>query len=135
MWLIEIEAEIYAEGYPRTRGKWGALGSEAQKSLATGLRSLILRSARSYPEFAITLSGRAAVNKHMLRSAFDDLMDFTPIMAEVAPEAVEKVVEAKFLQELPQDTVDRLRREEADQAKWREEMRKIPEDKGPANRS
>jgi hypothetical protein len=128
-WLIDLESEIYAEGYPRARGKWDVLGREAQKNLATGLRSLILRSARGYSEFAVALFERAAGNKHMLQSAFDDLMDFTPIMAEVAPEAVEKVAEAKLLQELPQDTFDRLRREEADQAKWREELRKIPKDK------
>jgi hypothetical protein len=89
-WLIDLEAEIYAEGYPRARGKWDVLGREAQKSLAEGLRSLILRSARGYSEFAVALFERAARNKQMLQSAFEDLMGFTPIMAEVAPEAVEK---------------------------------------------
>src|SRR5690606_29164908 len=116
-WLIDLEAEIYAEGYPRARGKWDVLGSEAQESLATGLRSIILRSARGYPEFAIALFERAASNERMLRSAFDDFMGFTPIMAEVAPEMVERVAEVKFLQELPQDAYDRLRREEAEEAK------------------
>ncbi len=38
-WLIDLEAEIYADGYPRVAGKWNVLGSEAQKSLATGLRT------------------------------------------------------------------------------------------------
>jgi|TARA_R100000322_G_scaffold169672_2_gene142494 hypothetical protein len=128
-WLIDLEAEIYAEGYPRARGKWDVLGSEAQESLATGLRSIILRSARGYPEFAIALFERAASNERMLRSAFDDFMGFTPIMAEVAPEMVERVAEVKFLQELPQDAYDRLRREEAEEAKWREETRAIPKGK------
>lgn len=128
-WLIDLEAEIYAEGYPRARGKWDVLGHEAQKPLATGLRSLILRSGRSYPEFAVALFERAAGNETMLRSAFDDLMGFTPIMAEVAPEAVEKVAEEKLLQELPQDEYDRRRREDAEQAKWREKVRAIPKEK------
>lgn len=128
-WLVDLEAEIYAEGYARPRGKWDVLGHEAHKSLATGLRNMLLRSARSYPEFAVALFERAANNEHMLRPAFDDLMSFTPVMAEVAPEAVEKVAEAKLLQELPQDEYDRLRREEAEQAKWREEIRAIPEEK------
>lgn len=128
-WLIDLEAEIYADGYPRVAGKWNVLGSEAQKSLATGLRSLILRSARSYVEFAVALFERATSNKRMLQSAFDDLMGFTPIMAEVAPGAVENVARAKLIQELPQDAYDRIRREEAEQAKRREEIRAIPEEK------
>jgi hypothetical protein len=128
-WLIDLEGEIYAEGYPRARGKWHILGNEAQKSLATGLRSLILRSARGYPEFAVALFERAAGNERMLRSAFDDLMLFTPIMAEVAPEAVEKVAEANLIQELPQDAYDRRRREEAEQAERRKKIAAIPEEK------
>lgn len=128
-WLIDLEAEIYAEGYPRAHGKWDILSGEAQKNLASGMRSLILRSARSYTEFAVSIFERADGNRHMLQSAFDDLMGFTPIMAEVAPEAVEKVAKAQFLRELPQDTFDRLRREELDHAKWREELQRIPKDK------
>ncbi|MCR6732847.1 MAG: AAA family ATPase [Afipia sp.] len=128
-WLTDLETEIYAEGYDRPRGKWDALGHEAQKSLATGLRSTILRSARSYPEFGVALFERAASNEQMLRSAFDDLMGFTSIVAEVAPESVEKVAEAKLLQELPQDQFVRLRRQDEEQAKWREEIRNIPKEK------
>ncbi|QSZ57714.1 ATP-binding protein [Rhizobium sp. ZX09] len=128
-WLIDLEAEIYAEGYPRARGKWDVLSSEAQKSLATGLRSIILRSARGYPEFAVALFERAAGNKQILRSAFDDLMGFTPIMAEVAPQAVEKVAEAKLIQELPQEAYDRRLREEAEQVERRQQIAAIPEKK------
>jgi hypothetical protein len=128
-WLTDLETEIYAKGYDRPRGKWDVLSHEAQKSLATTLRSTILRSARSYPEFAVSLFERGVSDERMLRSAFDDLMGFAPIMAEVAPEAVEKVAVAKLLQELPQDKFDRLRREEAEQAKWRDEIRRIPKEK------
>ena len=82
--------------------------------MATALRSLLLRSARGFPKFAVALYERAAADDtRMLDAAFDDLVGFTPIMAEVAPEAVEKVAQAKLLKELPQDTYDRLRREEA----------------------
>lgn len=129
IWLIDLEREIYAEGYPRKRGKWDALSSEAQKSLASALRSMILRSARSYPAFAVALLERATANDRMLRASFDDLMGFTPVMAEIAPDAVAKVAEAKLIKELPQDTEDRLRREHEEQSKWRAELRKIPKDK------
>ncbi|MCW2319155.1 hypothetical protein M2322_004724 [Rhodoblastus acidophilus] len=128
-WLIDLEAEIHTETYPRARGKWDVLGREAQKSLATGLRSLILRSARSYTEFAIALFERTTRDKQRLQSAFEELMGFTPIMAEVAPEAVEKAVEAKIMHELPQDAYDRRRREEAEQVELRKKIRAIPEEK------
>ena len=36
-WLIDLEAEIFAEGYPRARGKWGMLGHEAQEGLCDGI--------------------------------------------------------------------------------------------------
>lgn len=128
-WLIDLEIEIYAEGFPRTRGKWDALSSEAQKSLASALRFVLFRAARAYPEHSIAFCERAACHRHLLDAAYSDIMAFTPILAEIAPEAVEKIAEAEMLKELPQDTFDRLRREEADQAKWREELRKNPKDK------
>lgn len=128
-WLIDLEQEIYAEGWPRERGKWDTLSSEAQKSLATALRNMILRSARAFPELAVALLERAAVNERMLNAAFEDLMGFTPVTAEVAPEAVAKVTEAKLIEELPQETYDRVRREEADRSKWLEELRAIPKEK------
>ncbi len=65
------------------------------------------------PNLRSRLFERATSNKRMLQSAFDDLMGFTPIMAEVAPGAVENVARAKLIQELPQDAYDRIRREEA----------------------
>lgn len=128
-WLIELEQEIYDKDWSRKRGKWDALSSEAQKSLATALRTMILRSARAFPDLAVALFERATVNERMLDAAFDDLMGFTPIMAEVAAEAVAKVAEAKLIEELPQETYDRVRREEADRVKWLEELRAIPEEK------
>ncbi|WP_247284278.1 MULTISPECIES: AAA family ATPase [unclassified Bradyrhizobium] len=128
-WLIDLEIELYAQSYSPEHGKWNALSHEAQTSLATGLRSLILRSARGYLEYAVALFERAAGQKRMLRSAFDDLVAFTPIMAEMAPESVEKFAEARLLQELPQETYDRLCREEAEQLEWREKISAIPEDK------
>jgi hypothetical protein len=128
-WLIDLEKGIYAEGWPKDRGMWDDLGSEAEKSLASALRNMLLRSARSFPEYAVALFERATTNDRMLDAAYEDLMGFTPFMAEVAPESVEKVAIAKLIEELPQDTEDRLRREHEEQSKWRAELRKIPKEK------
>ena len=128
-WLIDLESGIYAEGWPKDRGKWDDLGSEAEKSLVSALRHLLLRSARSYRDYVVALLERAATNDRMLDAAYEDFMAYTPLMAQIAPEAVEKVALAKFIEELPQDAEDRLRREHDEQSKWRAEIRKIPKDK------
>lgn len=105
-WLIDLEAEIHAEQPPRTRHTWGALGDEAQKGLATALRSLLFRSARSFPDFAGAVYERAVANKRMRDAAFDELMEFSPILSQALPEAVARVAETKLLKELPQDKRD-----------------------------
>jgi hypothetical protein len=128
-WLIDLEGEIYAEGWPKERGKWDALGSEAQKSLASALRNILLRSARAFPDLAIAPLERAIANERMRDAAYNDLMGSAPIMAEVSPEVLAKVAEAKLLEELPQETYDRLHREEEERHKRLAELRAIPKDK------
>lgn len=100
-WLIELETEIYSEDYSRTPGKWNILSSEAQKDLVSSLQSIILRSVQSYSEFAVALFARATGNKRMLEATFRFFMGFTPIMAAVVPEAVEKLVETRLIQNFP----------------------------------
>jgi hypothetical protein len=81
-WLIELEGVEYPKDPTFEHGRWDALGGEARSSLATALRMTIMRSARSYPEPAIALFERAVTNERMRRTAFSDLMGFTPTMAE-----------------------------------------------------
>ena len=104
---------------PWTRG--------AFEASQTSLRATILRAARSYPEPASALFDRAITNKRMREAAYSDLMTFTPIMAEVAPEAVVAVAEAEVMEELPRDKFDRQRREERDRLKWFKRLHAIPE--------
>ena len=126
-WLIDLEGDLYSEAY-RSEGEWKDLSSEACSRLATSLRSTILRAARSYPEFATSLMDRAVANGRMRDKAYDDLMGFTPVLAEVMPDAVVKVAEAKLKEELPQDTYDRVRREEEEHFAWLKELRAKPKD-------
>lgn len=126
-WLIDFENESYAETFG-SRGKWDELGNEAQSSVATALRNILLRSGRSYPAPAIALLERATQSDRMLDAAYSDLMAFALIMAEVAPDALANVAETKLLEELPQDILDRMRREDKEHYAALERLRNKPED-------
>jgi hypothetical protein len=135
-WLIDLEGAAYPDNRATEDDVWRGLGSSARSSLATALRGILLRAARSYPEPAVALFERAVANKRMRDAAYSDLMAFTPIMAEVAPEKVVAVAEAELMEELPQDRFDRLRRKEEKRREWLKELRAIPEaDRTPQQRS
>jgi hypothetical protein len=126
-WLLDLEASEYSERPIERESKWRDFGREALSSLATSFRATILRGVRSYPKPARALFDRAITNKRMREAAYSDLMIFTPIMAEVAPEAVVAVAEAQLMEELPQDGFDRQRREERKRLERLKKLRDIPE--------
>jgi hypothetical protein len=125
-WLIGLEGGEYSER-PSERDDWSGLGGKARSSLATSLRATLLRAVRAYPNPGVALFERAITNERMRAAAYSDLMAFTPIMAEVAPDAVASVAKAELMEELPQDTADRVRREEEARREWITRLRAIPE--------
>ena len=127
-WLIELEGVEYPEDLTFEHGRWDALGGEARSSLATALRMMIMRSARSYPATAIALFERAVTDERMRRKAYNELMGFTPTMADVAPDIVVAVAKADLMEELPQDRFDREEREHRDYIEWLKRLRAIPEE-------
>lgn len=126
-WLIELEEELYPEHFSFEHGRWDALGGEAQKSLASALRMLIMRAGRAYPSPAISLFHRAAENQRMRREAYSELMTFSPTMVDVSPEAIVAVAKAQIMVELPQDRVERKKREEDKYLDQLRRVREIPE--------
>jgi hypothetical protein len=88
---------------------------------------MLMRAARSNPEHAIALFDRAIANERMRDAAYSDLMTFTTIMAEVAPDKVVSVTKAKLMEELPQDRFDRLDREREEYYERLRRLRAIPE--------
>ncbi len=125
-WLIELEGVEYSEELRFEHGRWNTLGSEARSSLATGLRMIIMRSARSYPTPAVALFGRAVANERMRREAYSDLMGFTPIMADVSSETVVAVAKAELIEELPQDKAEREEREYREHVEYLGQLQAIP---------
>lgn len=125
-WLIELEDRNYTRHQLDQKDKWNGLGREAHSNLITNLRTVILRAARSYPEPARALYGRAVENKQMRRSAYSELMTFTPTMAEVDAEAVVAVAKAEIIAELPQSCLDREEREQQEQMELLASVRAKP---------
>ena len=126
-WLIDLEESEYPAGVSFEQGRWGDLGSKARSSLATSLRFIISMSAQAYPEPATALFERAIANDRMRREGYSDLIGFTPAMADVAPDQVVALARAELMKELPQDRIERKKREERDYFEWLKCIRAIPE--------
>ncbi len=109
-WLIDLERS-----------------GNARSSLATSLRIIILRSAGSCPEPATTLFKRAVANDRMRGEAYSDLIGFTPMMADVAPDHVIALAKAELVKELPHDRIEREEQKERDYFERLKRIRAIPE--------
>lgn len=126
-WLVDLEGSEYSTRFSLNQGKWSDLGGEARSNLASSLHSIILRSARAYSEPAVALFERAIANDRMRSKAYSDLMRFTHTMADIAPDQVVALTKAELMEELPQDRIDRVRREELTYFAELERIRAIPE--------
>ena len=132
-WLIEFEKAAYPEEMAFERGRWDALGRDAQKQFATALRIVVVRAARAFPEHANALFDRAVTNRRMRHEAYSDLMALAWMMAEVSPEKLAAVTKAELQQELPQDHIDREKRERRERAEWIQRIRAKPESERTEN--
>lgn len=132
-WLIDFENAAYPEKRTFERSRWDELGRDAQKQFATALRIVIVRAARAFPEYANALLDRAVANGEMRRDAYSDLMALAWMMAEVSPERLAAVTKAELQQELPQDHLDREKREQRASVEWMRRIREKPESERSEN--
>ena len=126
-WLIDLEESEYSERFSLNQGKWSDLDGNTRSNLAASLRFIILRSAQAYPEPATALFERAIANDRMRSAAYSNLMHFTSTMVDIAPDHVVALAKAELMGELPQDRIDRVRREEDTRFAELERIRAIPE--------
>lgn len=126
-WLIEFEKAAYSDRLLFERGRWDELGRDAQKQFATALRIVVLRAARAFPEYANALFDRALSNERMRGEGYSDFMALAWMMAEVSPERLAAVTRAELQQELPQDHIDREKREQRERVEWLKQIRDKPE--------
>ena len=84
-------------------------------------------------ECGTSLFKRAIASERIRSEAYSDLMNFTSIMATVAPELVVALAKAELMEELPQERIDRLKREERAYIESMNAIRAIPEQERTAD--
>ena len=100
-WLAELE------NHEATR--WQDLGTNARKAVAEALRTLILRSARAYPDPARRMIDRAVALERR-GTLFALIVNFAPILAQVCPDKLSELVVAEVIDLLPKQELEKERR-------------------------
>lgn len=101
----------------------------APKELKTELRALILRAARAYPNVVGDYLTKVETIERWSDSAFRELMTYAPVLAETHPVQLARVARRWFMEELPDDTSARWRREALEQSRRCKEVEAIPQEK------
>ena len=106
--LAELDGPVNSETtvVPTTRSM-----KLSSTNLVTSLRFLILRSASTYPQHTTALYQRAITSARIRRDAYIDLVTASPITTKVDAGLLVDIAKAELLEELPNDQLDRLRRE------------------------
>ena len=99
--------------------------------LETELRALVLRAARAYPDVVSAYLTKVETIERWSDSAFRELMTYAPVLAQTHSALLARVARRWFMEELPNDTSARWRREAHEEGRRRREAAAIP----PENRS
>ena len=94
-WLVRFEKGELHDESSGNEGKALRFSHEESSRLGKSLRSILLRSARSYPDFAKELFTRTITDEDRRRAVYADLIAFSPIMTQVDPELVADLAEAE----------------------------------------
>ena len=101
----------------------------APTRLETELRALVLRAARAYPTVVETYLTKVETIERWSDSSFRELMTYASVLAETHPAQLARVARRWFMEELPDDTSARWRREAREQGLRRKEVEAIPPEK------
>ena len=114
-WLIRSEkGDLYESNEKGARRFGYLLDSEFNKSL----RSCLLLSAKSYPDFAKDLFKRYSADKECLGKIYSELIMFSVVMAEVDPALLADLVETELLEELPLEKCARQKKHPFGGYRW-----------------
>lgn len=131
-WLHAIEDEHAGRRFWHSRPANDATPRPCVPTqLETELRALVLRAARAYPDVVDAYLKKVETIERRSDSAFRELMTYAPVLAQTHPAQLARVARRWFMDELPDDTSARWRREAREQRRRRDEVEAIP----PENRS
>ncbi|TCS33100.1 hypothetical protein EDC30_11841 [Paucimonas lemoignei] len=128
-WLVRFEKGELHDKLDGDKEEARKLSRHEDSRLGKSLRSILLRSARSYPDFAKELFKRTISDKERRAAVYADLIAFSPIMSQVDPDLVADLAEAELLEELPEDRLTRERKKREEHYKHLAALRAIPEEK------
>ena len=135
VWLIRFEKGELRDTSAGAQERSWTFSRDENSRLAKSLRSILLRSARSFPDFAKELFKRTIADEDRRRGVYADLIAFSPIMTQVDPDLVADLAEAELLEELPEDKLNRQEREREEHYKRLKELRAIPAEKRTRNQN
>ena len=108
-WLEDLEHEISPNHAARKR--WEELGRDAYGPFVSTLRRLILRAGRAYPNFAESIVEKHSSDQYGKEKKFQEIVEFSPLLAETCPKALADMTRRELLEELPQDKINREQHE------------------------
>ncbi|WP_312170041.1 hypothetical protein [Stutzerimonas kunmingensis] len=108
-WLTSIDAISTSDSPDMNSEYWGQVPglSDFKKSLGR----LILRASRAEPTFAADYLQRATCSERIREDTFNEIIAFSPVLAQSLPKSVVELSLAYIRKELPDDQVAREERE------------------------
>lgn len=124
-WLAAIDAISTADAPNENSEYWGKVPDLGifKKSLS----QLILRASRAEPNHAAVYLQRVTSSERIRDKAFNDIIAFSPVLAQSLPKEVVELSLAFLREELPDDKVSREERELRNTAEWRKSIVGKPE--------
>ncbi|ANB74890.1 hypothetical protein AYM40_20785 [Paraburkholderia phytofirmans OLGA172] len=98
----------------------------APSNLETELRALVLRAAHAYPEIVSAYLARVDAVESLRDTGFREIMSHSPLLSRSHPALLAQVARRWFMDELPDQSMERWRNEETAQQSLREELEATP---------
>ncbi|MGB4971810.1 MAG: NACHT domain-containing protein, partial [Cyclobacteriaceae bacterium] len=124
IWLNDIEERQYPKEFTTDRGFWNDLDRDELQEVEKSLRTIVLRSARVFPDVAQSYLEKIAPHKRIRHHIYSDIIGFSTVLSESLPELLANIARQELMNELPEDQLLRKQKERREQA---EAIRKIRE--------
>lgn len=124
-WLAAIDAISTADGPDENSAYWEVVPNLG--AFRKSLGQLLLRSARAEPTFAADYLQRVTNSERIRDDAFNDIIAYSPILAQSLPQSVGELSLAFLREELPDDQVAREEQELRAASEWRKAVLAKPE--------
>jgi hypothetical protein len=124
-WLADIDSIDYRDRVEEKSALWNKVSD--LKTLRKSLEQIILRSARVEPDLVSEYLRRVTSSERIRDKHYESIIAFSPTLAQTLPEQVVELSLALLLQELPDDSIARARKERRQEAEYRKAILAKPE--------